>query len=518
MRKHAFIASLLLLAAGAALAYWITQVWSYTMDDSYITFRYARNLAAGLGPVFNESGPRAEGYTSFLWVVIMAIPHLLKMDAVLFSKVVGIAAIVGSFVVLFLFVLRTTTFLEEGQRPIFAALAVAMIASFPMTAIHAVSGMETAISTLLFAAFFYACALFMERPTKRLAIACGLLGLLLGLARPEGNLVVVVAFACMVFMAPPEVRRHLPLGIVFAYAVPITLYLLWRYAYFGLVAPLSFYVKVSGAPHGMGRVARYLFEALTVPVALGVLRMSKPSKGVIPAVVGTVVFCLFFLYPAHIMSPAYRFLYPATPIIVVFASIGLARIFVHLAREESPPAPKARLRRRYAPIIVGLVWLTAVAPLPARSEIAASRAYAGGMERAHIPLGRLLGHIGPLSAKPVLAIADAGAVPYLSGWRTIDILGLNDAHIAVTGDHSAQYLFSYHPDVVVLISTYPQVYDPPPGGWQDPCYEACEANHMQKVVVLEFARDAYYLWVYARPGTQIAQAIEGNAGSWLGVH
>ena len=43
----------------------------YTADDSFITFRYARNLADGYGPVFN-TGERVEGYTSFGWVIIFA--------------------------------------------------------------------------------------------------------------------------------------------------------------------------------------------------------------------------------------------------------------------------------------------------------------------------------------------------------------------------------------------------------------------------------------------------------------
>jgi len=35
-------------------------------EDAYILFRYAENLAAGHGIVFNVGGPRAEGATDFL--------------------------------------------------------------------------------------------------------------------------------------------------------------------------------------------------------------------------------------------------------------------------------------------------------------------------------------------------------------------------------------------------------------------------------------------------------------------
>ena len=41
----------------------------FWIDDAFITFRYARNLADGLGPVFNP-GEAVEGYTTFLWMLV----------------------------------------------------------------------------------------------------------------------------------------------------------------------------------------------------------------------------------------------------------------------------------------------------------------------------------------------------------------------------------------------------------------------------------------------------------------
>ena len=52
------------------------EAWNlrFVQDDAYISFRYAENLALGRGLVWNE-GERVEGYTNFLWTVILAIPH-----------------------------------------------------------------------------------------------------------------------------------------------------------------------------------------------------------------------------------------------------------------------------------------------------------------------------------------------------------------------------------------------------------------------------------------------------------
>src|SRR4029077_13682341 len=41
-------------------------------DDAMISMRYARNLAHGLGLVWNPGGARVEGYTDPLWVLFMS--------------------------------------------------------------------------------------------------------------------------------------------------------------------------------------------------------------------------------------------------------------------------------------------------------------------------------------------------------------------------------------------------------------------------------------------------------------
>src|SRR5207249_9160233 len=45
-------------------------------DDAFISYRYAANLAHGLGLVYNP-GERVEGYSNFLWTLLMAVVVLL---------------------------------------------------------------------------------------------------------------------------------------------------------------------------------------------------------------------------------------------------------------------------------------------------------------------------------------------------------------------------------------------------------------------------------------------------------
>src|SRR4029450_2282074 len=59
------MASLVLLLAHALF-------YRFLCDDAFISFRYAHNLASGQGLVFNPGFERVEGYSNFLWVVVLA--------------------------------------------------------------------------------------------------------------------------------------------------------------------------------------------------------------------------------------------------------------------------------------------------------------------------------------------------------------------------------------------------------------------------------------------------------------
>src|ERR671933_1076881 len=59
-------------------------------DDEMVSMRYARNLARGYGLVWNPGGERVEGYTNLLWVLYMALVHLLPLPAAKISALVQV--------------------------------------------------------------------------------------------------------------------------------------------------------------------------------------------------------------------------------------------------------------------------------------------------------------------------------------------------------------------------------------------------------------------------------------------
>ncbi|HEX9671069.1 MAG TPA: hypothetical protein VGC93_16500, partial [Thermoanaerobaculia bacterium] len=145
MRARSASAALLAAATAAALLLArAAHLWDpyLLVDDAFISFRYAANLAEGHGLVFNV-GERVEGYTNFLWTLLLAGGAALGLDlprlSVALAAAAGIAAI-GLLARLARHALPET--------PLLAALPPLLWAALGSQPRFVVSGMET----LLFAA------------------------------------------------------------------------------------------------------------------------------------------------------------------------------------------------------------------------------------------------------------------------------------------------------------------------------------------------------------------------------
>ena len=67
-------------------------------EDAYILFRYVENIVAGHGIAFNVGGPRSEGATDFLWLMLVSGSTALGLDvavAALILNSIG-AALIGT--------------------------------------------------------------------------------------------------------------------------------------------------------------------------------------------------------------------------------------------------------------------------------------------------------------------------------------------------------------------------------------------------------------------------------------
>src|SRR4051812_41830546 len=137
--RHFHVVMVIVFVAAGVLA------WSnrFIQDDAFISFRYAQNLARGLGLVWN-AGERVEGYTNFLWTLFLWIPHYLNIDPIKFVTVVGLLLFEGSLYFTFQLGLRLL-----ASRSL-ALLTVILLGTNFTFSSYATGGLETQLQAFLF--------------------------------------------------------------------------------------------------------------------------------------------------------------------------------------------------------------------------------------------------------------------------------------------------------------------------------------------------------------------------------
>ena len=129
---------LALLLVGIWLHADLAVYFDFTQDDAFITFRYAANYLDGHGLVYNI-GERVEGYTNFLWLIIMILVKLAGGEFVIFSRTIGILCGIGTIIFTYLIGIRIF-----GRRSLLPGLCSFLLGSVYSFAYWSVAGLETA--------------------------------------------------------------------------------------------------------------------------------------------------------------------------------------------------------------------------------------------------------------------------------------------------------------------------------------------------------------------------------------
>ena len=119
-------------------------VLEFVKDDAYISFRYAHNFVKGKGLVFNP-GDRLEGFTNFLWTMIMAPFEGLGWDLFQVCEVLGT---VITFAVIAL-MLRIATMWDQARKDLSFAWGTVWLATSSSWVLWSKSGLEQALAALL---------------------------------------------------------------------------------------------------------------------------------------------------------------------------------------------------------------------------------------------------------------------------------------------------------------------------------------------------------------------------------
>lgn len=506
-------AFLVLLAGLFLFARALASLWPFTVDDSFITYTYSRHLATGLGPVWNVGERPVEGYTTCLWMIVMAVPYRLGLEPVLFGRLLSLLCTALSAALLFGFTRRLQRLWGVAPEDFTPLLGVALLVGWDATAVHSISGMETALFTGLLTALFYGALLCAEAITARRATAFAGLALLAGLTRPEGNFVAIVAAAILLVILPPS-RRLTLLKALPLYLVPAALYFAWRYHYYGHLFPLPFYVKTRMEPlAGLPEVVKYL-KSLALPLLGAALPglLTKADRRVLPAALPALGLTVFFVIPQHQMGYECRYLYPLTPLLLAVSMAGLGQTLALAAPWWERLSPLARRGATLFAVVVALVLGQQYVTGGLLQVLASKRDYSTGLGQAHVALARYLHEFPGSAPRPLVAFNDAGAIPYYSGWRGLDLWGLNDETIALRGKHEpaySDYVLGRRPALLILGSRSDRAYQPTLV-WEPELYRRARQAGYRPVKVATYWQGVYYLWLLAKPGTAVAEYV----GKW----
>ena len=427
-----------------------------TIDDAFITFRYARNIVHGVGFIYN-AGERVLGTTTPLYTLWMATLALISGSESfpLFALVTNALADAASTYLLY----------HLGRRLSNSSLvgwAIALLwAVSPMSVTFAIGGMETSVFILLMLATF---AAHLERRPYLTAV----LAALSLLTRPDAGLIIVLVFAQLLWenlrsrslnpVSPPS-TLHPPLAT--PHAPRSTLYVagLWILVFALVVAPWAIFATAYfGSPLSQSMFAKSI--AYRLEPEEGWVRLLQHFSvpffesdvfdlgGLIRLIVYLALYLIaalaafrreprslpFFAYPLlyaaafAIANPLiFRwYLAPPTPGYMLGILLGIYQV----AGRRSQVASKSR----FSFLISHLIFGTVVAIYMGLSLVAWTLHPHHGPDRpapqmAYIQL-ELFYHQVAADLKPhvrpdtVIAAGDIGALGYDTNARILDTLGL----------------------------------------------------------------------------------------------
>ena len=429
-RIAAPLAALAVLAVGAL-------AWPFTIDDAFITARYAQRLAGGRGLTFigDDAHAASDGVTSPLWLLPGVVAQGLGVGPIAAQKLLGLALIALAAAL----VVSRARRRQGGTRA--AWIAALLVAAGPTLGVWGVAGLETGAATLALTAVVLGT---MARPRVDALLVGACVGLLAWL-RPEALPAGVVA---LIAVGVRGGRRAAVTSTLLAASLVVGV-AVYRVTLFGHLLPLATQAKPAELSAGLAYVARAALVTTGVAgLALAALaaRQGRRGDGFTCAIVAT--YLASVAVAGGDWMPGFRLVAPCLPILALLASVGASRV---LLRSRTRAARLATFAAVALAVLVPLVDLGVQLP----------DVRAAGRTRAEIarPLALWLAH----RARNV-ALVDVGYLAYAGGFDVVDLGGVTDPEVAQTpGGHldktiDPAWLAERAPDAIVLhTSTAPRV-------------------------------------------------------------
>jgi arabinofuranosyltransferase len=438
-----------LLGAAAIALVVHSLAYNFVTDDAYISFVFSRNLAEHGELTFNL-GQHVEGYTNFLWTLVLGLGMLVGVPPEWSSRVLGTACGLATLYLGFRITERAL-----GQRTSWAAVPPLLLAGSSGFACWSSGGLETQLYTLLVAAALdaFVAAATAPRALRRLGVVLALASM----TRPEGPMIAAVFGA--VWIAGKLASRFRPAALapagsdgrdaVLAVAWFVGLWapwFLWRWWYYGWPFPNTYYVKATGPwvspemPREMIRnglyyvwtwlVQTHLLYAL--PLAVLGLACARPRTPRFALTVTCAVFAgVYLVYTVTVggdFMGLHRFIMPMFVVAALAVTLGAE----WLAGKLRPPAAAPALATVLVAAFAVTQWQLTRASLRwgnfANDRGIDTPAFLIAYTEDRAAIGRAME--GCFRADDFSIVGGAGAQPYFARMRGVDVFGLVSEVIA----------------------------------------------------------------------------------------
>ncbi len=259
-----FLALLGLGLAGLVIGW---RLFWFLTDDAYIAFRYVENSIRGFGYVWNPPPFRpVEGYTSFLWVVLLEAvwrmtgvepPQSVNWLSLFFTALTLALSAEMAYRMARSFPTRWARLGPVGLMLLYLILNRSFLT-------WASSGLETALFDFLLILWVF--LLNFGRRTPLLSAALSGAATLAALTRPDGMVFWAVTFAVLFLewlgREPRDRFSWRAVGTLAAVCSPLAVVLLhfwWRHDFYGEWLPNTYYAKVVAAWPFSGALYAYSF-------------------------------------------------------------------------------------------------------------------------------------------------------------------------------------------------------------------------------------------------------------------
>jgi arabinofuranosyltransferase len=411
------------------------RLFDFVTDDAYISFRYARNLALSGQLVFNL-GERVEGYTNFLWTVVLALGIKSGAGPVMLSRFLGVVLGIATLAV----VVRMSLRLSGEARSRWHLVAPLLLAAMGAYACWCSGGLETQLFTFLVTLGF---DLALGEVTLGCCWSSAVVFALAAMTRPEGAMIFGLVALFRVLTNLRRERRLLPrkheLVWVAAFLAIFAPYVAWRWRYYGWLFPNTYYVKSSGAAGTYALGAYYLrrfcedygVHFLILVALVGRAARADHRRQDLRLLAGLVwvAFAAYVVKVGGDFMGLYRFILPVVPLGAVVLAESARGLFARLRPRLGAWIPGVALSM----VGVGFVLGSVHTSRQALSFVGADNgidmpAYLKRYAEERIPVGQWLGqHKQP---DDFATFGGAGVIPYYSQIPGIDVFGLVDATIA----------------------------------------------------------------------------------------